>query len=698
MEYSLYTLHQKTELSSLTLKELINKLNLTGFEVDDVFEESLKTNPSMQNIRLLIKIPANREDLLNEQLLVNELSILFLFQLSNVWEHLKIKYGFLLQQKYLKYSNYESITIQSKVSNILVYQLSLENVLIHKSPLWIEQKLINSGLSVSSNHWVNLLNLVGIESGHTFQASFVSKTLEQEYHVKQLIQDQSVLSKEGKKILLPKGAVVIENEKQEIQNVLGLLDFVSINEKNEEITSNTLRLETIFYDIHENPLGLNTLNTKLSLRYLRKAFLEKLIFAWERFLTLAELTSSVSVSLQKYETKNCLLELQPNKILKLTKLLLKQTLNLSEYDAKIFAKTGLYLVCETPFAFYFEIPTSRKDLVREIDLIEEYSRCFGYDQFKEILPAKELVYSKKKLTNYAFIRDFFLNHGFNEVLTNSIQDQNKQTSTSVLISNPLNTELSVLREELFSKLLDVFELNTKLGLSTTAFFEIGRIFKLSSQGILEQDKLAGIFDSLILKNSLSDNLDYKNQMWFINKGILEKFLSNFGYTDLEFEMLTNSESVFHPTRSTLIRSKNVILGRFGELAPTIAQNLKLSKTVVFLFEFNLNHFKNWRMKSVIPTYQECSKYPSIVKDLSFSITKLQNFTEIKNKIEKSLDNLKKVSFFDIYIDSKILEKINIGIRLEFQSVTKTLVAQDTELQMERLREILIQEFQAEFKV
>jgi phenylalanyl-tRNA synthetase beta subunit len=302
-----------------------------------------------------------------------------------------MKYGFLLQQKYLQYSHYQSITIQSTVSNILVYQLSLENVLIHKSPLWMQQKLINSGFSVSTNHWINLLNLVGIESGHSFQASFVSNILDQKYYVKQLIENQWVTAKEGRKILLPKGVVVIENEKQEIQNVLGLLDFVSIEEKKNEIQSNILRLETIFYDIHENPLGLNTLNTKLSLRYLRKAFLEKLVFAWERFLTLAELTSSVSVSLKKYETKNSLLELKPNKILKLTKLLLKQTLNLSEYDIRIFAKSGFSLVCETPFSFYFEIPTSRKDLVREIDLIEEYSRCFGYDQFKEILPAKELV-------------------------------------------------------------------------------------------------------------------------------------------------------------------------------------------------------------------------------------------------------------------------------------------------------------------
>ena len=81
MEYSLHTLHRQTELPSLTLQELINKLNLTGFEVDDVFEEPLKVNPSVQNIRLLIKIPANREDLLHESLLVKELAILFLFQI-----------------------------------------------------------------------------------------------------------------------------------------------------------------------------------------------------------------------------------------------------------------------------------------------------------------------------------------------------------------------------------------------------------------------------------------------------------------------------------------------------------------------------------------------------------------------------------------------------------------------------------------
>jgi hypothetical protein len=66
MEYSLYSLNQSCNLNKLTLTTLIEKLNLIGFEVDDIFLEELSTNSNLTNIRLLISIPSNREDLLNE--------------------------------------------------------------------------------------------------------------------------------------------------------------------------------------------------------------------------------------------------------------------------------------------------------------------------------------------------------------------------------------------------------------------------------------------------------------------------------------------------------------------------------------------------------------------------------------------------------------------------------------------------------
>jgi phenylalanyl-tRNA synthetase beta chain len=468
MEYSLYSLNQQADLNILTLQDLINKLNLIGFEVDDIFQEPLKANPNLQNTRLLIKIPANREDLLQEPLLIKELEVIFLIKILNLWNKVNKKYSFLLKHKYFQYSDYKSITIESNISNICVYQIALENIISQPSPIWIQQKILNAGLTVSDDHWTNLLNLIGIESGHSLH---LSSFTEEDYFskVKQIKNEFSIVLKEGKILTLPKGTIILENKDEKIQSILGYLDFF-VNQATRVNTSNRLIVTSMFYDIHQNTLGLNTLNSKLSLRYLRKAFFEKLIFALERFLTLVELTSSAKILLNKYETKEHLIELKPLKFLKLTKKLLEQFLNTKDYQLDIFKKTGLNIICETPHSFYFEIPNHRNDLLREIDLIEEYTRCYGYANFKEIIPTKELLYSKKKLLNYNFIKQFFLNHGFNEIFTNSIQDQKKEGSQSVTISNPLNNELSILRENLFSKLIEVFELNKKLGFKNTSFF------------------------------------------------------------------------------------------------------------------------------------------------------------------------------------------------------------------------------------
>jgi hypothetical protein len=67
MEYSLQTLNENSNLKSLTTTEIIDQLNLIGFEVDETFNETFITNKFLDNLRLLIKIPANREDLLAER-------------------------------------------------------------------------------------------------------------------------------------------------------------------------------------------------------------------------------------------------------------------------------------------------------------------------------------------------------------------------------------------------------------------------------------------------------------------------------------------------------------------------------------------------------------------------------------------------------------------------------------------------------
>jgi hypothetical protein len=90
MEYSLYRLNKCANLNKINLSDIVDKLNLIGFEVDDIFNERLLTNKFINNIRLLIEVPSNRQDLLNEQLFLKELATIFLFEVYELWKTLKI--------------------------------------------------------------------------------------------------------------------------------------------------------------------------------------------------------------------------------------------------------------------------------------------------------------------------------------------------------------------------------------------------------------------------------------------------------------------------------------------------------------------------------------------------------------------------------------------------------------------------------
>ena len=96
MEYSLSTFTNKSNLGNLTLTETINKLNLVGFEVDEVSFE--KTAVYSQDIKFLLKSPANRDDLYLENLWLSELGIIFLLEIYEIWNSLKQNYSFLLKQ------------------------------------------------------------------------------------------------------------------------------------------------------------------------------------------------------------------------------------------------------------------------------------------------------------------------------------------------------------------------------------------------------------------------------------------------------------------------------------------------------------------------------------------------------------------------------------------------------------------------
>jgi phenylalanyl-tRNA synthetase beta chain len=410
---------------------------------------------------------------------------------------------------------------------------------------------------------------------------------------------------------------------------------------------------------------------------------------FERLLSLIELLTPFKINSNITCLNNNQIELKTLKIIKLKKLKLKNILNLKQLDLEIFKIAGLAIICETPTELYFNIPIFRNDLEREIDLIEEYSRFIGYKNFEQIKPIKNLVFSKRKRKNVSFIKQYFLNNNFFEVFTNSLIDNDQLGTNYIKLTNPLNKELALLRNDLISNLIPIFENSLRSGFLQKKFFEIGRVFKIHKGKIIEQEKVGCIFQLDRISNI---DLD-----WFYAKGFLENLLTNFGFDDCSFQILETIEKNYHPTRSILIKSKNKIIGKFGELHPEIRQNI-IAKSPIYIFELNLIYLNSFKLNNKIKIYNDSSKYPQITKDLSFVIQKETDLYQIKKFIKENVPDLKAISFFDLYFNKTNEKTVSVAINLQFQSKTTTLISENIEKELENLKVKLIKQFNIEFKV
>jgi hypothetical protein len=134
MEYSLNYLNNTSKLEDLTLTYFIDKLNIIGFEVDDIFIKKLKSNNYCNTISLLLKIPSNREDLMIQSFLENELKTIFLFEFYNTWKIIKPDYSFVLKEIYSKYRPLQLSNIIDPFKATVYYKIQIENYKELESP------------------------------------------------------------------------------------------------------------------------------------------------------------------------------------------------------------------------------------------------------------------------------------------------------------------------------------------------------------------------------------------------------------------------------------------------------------------------------------------------------------------------------------------------------------------------------------
>lgn len=664
MEYSLKRLNENINFENLQILDFIEKLNVIGFEIDDIKNEYDFFNNFINKIRLEIKIPANRQDLLIETFLLKEIMSIFTSTNLERWKKSKAIYSKYLEKIYGKEYLSCSLQINNKKEPIFIYNIEVTNVTSQSSPNWIKQKLIDYG-SQPKNNIEDLLTLTYHEWGQPFSLSCIKLSPDEKLNF-------------------------FINEKYELaHSLLEKTPLVSYDKFSENKDSSNYRffISSIYF---EKEL-FDQQKFKSFSKSFRTSFLENFKFSFQRLLTLLQIVYSCSITKNIFSNLDETISfLKPDKIIALRVDLLRKILNITSIDLKIFNIANLKIICKTKNILYFSISHLRNDLTREIDLIEEYSRFIGYKNFHEIFPKSENKIKNSFNNSIPFIKQFFINYGFNEILNNSLDDINN--SQSIILLNPLNNEFSYLKTTLLEKVFSIFEKNIKQNSKLNNYFEIGRIFiKNEDQKIKEIEQIASIFQLQIIKKDT--NLTSE---WFRAKGFIENFLFLFGYKNIETIFLDKKDYLYHPTKSIAFKFNNKIIAKFGEINPTLSNNIN-SKFATYIFESNLEFLKPWRLNSSINLFNEYSKYPSIRKDLSCIIPKIANFSNILKFIKTNLHFLKRTEIFDIYFDAEKLYKVAIGISLEFQSENETLTNEIIDNEIRKLKNLLSINFNIEFK-
>ena len=333
-------------------------------------------------------------------------------------------------------------------------------------------------------------------------------------------------------------------------------------------------------------------------------------------------------------------------------------------------------------------PSWRQDLKEDIDLIEELARIKGYDKVPLINPEKENIKDtlnyKQKL--FHFSQRSVASKGFTETITWSFTDSKidilfSELENEIKLSNPISSDLDVLRSSLYSNLMISAKKNIHRNFEDLMLFEVGPVFKGNKPG--EQSTMIGAIKTgkysrknWIEKERSFDVFDIKNDAL--------RTLNEVGIDNSKITVSNRTKKWYHPGRSGLLSlgsAEGPELAYFGEIHPSIIKKLDLRTDNVLGFEIFLDNIPESRKKirEAKPQFV-VSDYQKVVRDFAFVIDEKYSSGEIIaliKKIDKQL--IKAVKIFDVYQGDNIdTGKKSIAFSITLEPKDKTLSENDIE--------------------
>jgi len=337
-------------------------------------------------------------------------------------------------------------------------------------------------------------------------------------------------------------------------------------------------------------------------------------------------------------------------------------------------------------------PYRYRDLEREIDLIEEIARLYGYNNFCDTLPDKtELGYLSIEQQLTRKLREAFRAAGMTELMHYSLVKPGEERE--VVLANPLFAEYSALRTDLLSGLIDAFQYNLEQGNGPLNGVEIGRLFWQEEEGLAEAEAIAGILGGDPTQGKWIRGGRDQPMTWFEAKGLLESVFQRLGLT-VEYQP-THQDSRLHPGRTASLWLHGSRLGIFGQLHPQLRQQKSLPDAV-YVFQLDLNVLLDYLDQDEIltPRFRPYSSYPAADRDIAFFALTQISVAEFKRAIAKAAGELlESVELFDEYRGENVpAGQRSLAFRLVYRASDRTLTDAEVESVHQKVREYLVEKF------
>jgi len=570
--------------------------------------------------------------------------------------------------------------------------VTISDITVNTSPDWLQNRLRAIGIN-PKNNIVDITNYVLHELGQPLHAFDADKIKDSKIIVQTLKENTKFTTLDGEeRKLSSEDLMICDTEKPLcIAGVLG--------GENSGITENTknIFLESAYFD----PVSIrktakrHSINTDASFRFERgidpyiteEALMRASILICE--IAGGKISSDIDDFYpKKFEDRQVFLTFDKINSLvgeEIDKGVIKSILTSLEIKVNNVSESGMGLT----------IPPYRVDVEREVDVIEEILRVYGYNNVKLDNKFNVTVANSSKFEDYKvqnIIANMLVSLGFYETMANSLTSDLSHLTDGILkeqninILNPLSKDLSVMRQSLLFSGLENISFNLNRKNENLKFFEFGKTYLNCDQKNVESKHL-----SIFVSGNRSEESwlnPSKKADFFYLKGVIESILKKLG---LQYNSQSFKSDIYAEALSYSVNKKRVV--KFGRLTQKITEEFDIAQEVLYA---NLDWeelLKQSSKQSFVS--QDIPKFPSVRRDFALLVDDHVSFEQIEEialKVDRKI--LQHINLFDVYQGDNLPEgKKSYAVSFTFRDQNKTL----TDKSVDKLMAKLQKQFEAKLK-